>query len=171
MKRMENIVGICIHHSATPDGKVRDYDGIKRFHTQPSLNGDTITSAQFVAMQQTGVPGLRMAWEDIGYHFVIEMVNGAVEVTVGRSINYQGAHCPPLNVDHIGICIVGNYDLAPPPDALLKAAAALCRSLMETHRFHLDGIKYHCDYSTKTCPGSKFPKGGFLLEIAGEARP
>lgn len=171
MKRLDRIEGVMIHHSATPDGSARDADGIRRFHMQPALNGETITREQHAAMTREGVTGLRQTWEDVGYHYLIEMVRGEVQVILGRSTDYQGAHCPAVNATHLGICIVGNYDLAPPPDALLKAASNLIRSLMTTHRFDLRGVLYHCDYSTKTCPGAQFPKGGFLLEIAGESRP
>jgi hypothetical protein len=139
--------GICIHHSATPDGDHLDTAAIRRYHIQ--ANG----------------------WDDIGYHALVERVGGEVRVIPGRPMEFQGAHCPELNATHLGLCIVGNYDLAPPDSDLLDAAAAWCRQQMERYGMALKDIAYHCDWSSKTCPGRQFPKGGFLLALAGEERP
>lgn len=139
--------GICIHHSATKDGGHKDTDAIRRYHIE--TNG----------------------WDDIGYHALIERIDGVVQVVPGRDIAMQGAHCPPLNKSHLGLCIVGNFDLAAPDNELLDAAAAWCLEQMETYQMRLIDIVYHCDYSAKTCPGRHFPRGGFLLQLAGEERP
>lgn len=98
-------------------------------------------------------------------------MDGKPQVTVGRPAEYQGAHCPALNATHLGVCIVGNYDLAPPDDDMLDALRGLCLQLMERRHIPYRGIAYHCDYSHKSCPGSQFPKTGFLLDLAGEKRP
>ncbi|WP_020675558.1 peptidoglycan recognition protein family protein [Geopsychrobacter electrodiphilus] len=140
-------IGICIHHSATTDGSHLDADAIRRYHIQ--TNG----------------------WDDIGYHALVERVNGQIRVVPGRSIEMQGAHCPALNASYLGLCIVGNFDLTTPDNDLLDVAAAWCRQQMEHYKMDLRRIVYHCDYSSKTCPGMNFPKGGFLLQLAGEERP
>ncbi len=149
MRRFKNSPkGICIHHSLTADGYVKqDTDAIRRYHVE--TNG----------------------WDEIGYHYLVERIDGVPQVTTGRPAEYQGAHCPALNATHFGICIVGNYDLAPPDRDMLDTLRDLCNHLMEGHRILYRDIAYHCDYSHKSCPGNLFPKTGFLLDLAGEVRP
>lgn len=164
-------IGICIHHSLTRDGKTVDTAAIRRFHTSPALNGVIISMEDYRKHKAAGVDGLKAPWDDIGYHALIERVDGVVKVLPGRSERMQGAHCPPLNATHLGLCIVGNFDLAAPDDDLLQVAASWCRGQMQRYNMQLRNITYHCDHSSKTCPGSQFPKAGFLLDLAGERRP
>lgn len=140
-------IGICIHHSATQDGRHLDTEAIRRYHVD--VNG----------------------WDDIGYHAVVERVNGVPLVHPGRPMVMQGAHCPQLNATHFGLCIVGNFDLDAPDNDLLDVAADWCRQQMEQNHMQLKNIEYHCDYSHKTCPGKQFPKAGFLLQLVDEVRP
>jgi len=140
-------IGICIHHSATADGEHLDTEAIRRYHVDH--NG----------------------WDDIGYHAVVERVDGRVVVYPGRELRYKGAHCPPLNSTHFGLCVVGNFDTTAPDDELLRAAATWCRAIMAEYHMPLKGLVYHCDYAVKSCPGEQFPKAGFLMEVAAEPRP
>ncbi|MDD3899183.1 MAG: hypothetical protein PHE82_09595, partial [Syntrophomonadaceae bacterium] len=69
---------IVLHHSATPDGIIyEDFDAIKRGH-------------------------LARGYRDIGYHWVIELVNGVLTAAPGRPEWDTGAHCPGRNTDGIG---------------------------------------------------------------------
>ena len=77
MKPLGEPTEIDIHHSASPL-KTTVAD-IRRWH-------------------------VAKGWADIGYHYVID---GNAKTHVGRSLRYQGAHCPP-NKHRIGICVVGN---------------------------------------------------------------
>ncbi len=140
-------IGICIHHSATPDGGHLDTAAFRRYHVE--VNG----------------------WDEIGYHSVVERVDGVVTVVPGRSEEFCGAHCPPLNSTHLGLCIAGNFDLTDPDDELLRAAENWCREKMDQYRIAARNITYHCDHSPKTCPGTRFPKAGFLLALCDERRP
>lgn len=164
-------IGIGIHHSATSDGKHLDTDGIRYFHMHPALNGTTISHDEYLHHRLAKTPGLKAPWDEIGYHRLIERVDGRVQVIAGRSFEFEGAHEPQLNATHLGLCIIGNFDLASPDNELLDTAAEECLRLMNTFQIRLKNVVYHCDYSTKTCPGVHFPKGGFLLQLAGEARP
>ena len=140
--------GICIHHSAVDDNPTaNDTEAYRRYHVK--ANG----------------------WDDIGYHFVVERINGAPLVKAGRPIAYQGAHCPDLNATHIGICLAGNFDKYPPDADMLETLETLCRDLIAKYNIPAHEVTYHCRYSTKTCPGKKFPQSGFLLSLGGEVRP
>lgn len=129
--------GIVIHHSLTKDGKTVDWDGIKRYH-----------------MQEKG-------WADIGYHAGVERINGVLTALTGRPLDMIGAHCLGHN-DCLGICIVGNFDLAPPDDETLRYAAALVSGYLRMFDLEIDSIHRHHEYAPKSCPGTQFPWDTFI---------
>lgn len=141
-------IGIMIHHSAVADNPTaNDTEAYKRYHVK--ANG----------------------WDTIGYHAVTERYNGIVKTIAGRSEEYQGAHCPDVNATHLGICIAGNFDVTTPDADLMAEVERHCRYWMKKYNIPAHEVTYHCRYSTKTCPGKKFPQSGFLLALAGEKRP
>lgn len=127
---------IIIHHSATADGRVMDYKAIRKYHIE------------------------NRGWGDIGYHVVIEMVDGEPVVILGRSLEYFGAHTTGKN-DAIGICVVGNYDLTVPDSRLLDKLEMVI-SFFKTI-YPIEKVSGHFHYSSKTCPGTKFPIERFLM--------
>lgn len=129
--------GVIIHHSLTKDGKVEDWDGIKRYH-----------------MEEKG-------WSDIGYHAGVERINGVLTALTGRPLNMTGGHCLGHN-DTIGICIVGNFDLAPPDGEMLRYAAALAAGYLRMFELPIETLQRHHDYAEKSCPGTQFPWGKFV---------
>lgn len=120
---------IVLHHSATKDGAVRDFDAILREH-------------------------LARGYKDIGYHYVIEKVNGKYIVIPGRAEHDVGAHCINRNVDGIGICLVGNYEIDTPTEMQYKIIADLCKDIMSRHP--IKEIGRHRDYNATACPGKNF---------------
>jgi hypothetical protein len=136
--------GIMIHHSLTKDGVVKDWDAIKRYHIET------------------------MGWKDIGYHLGIEWVFDHYEYQIGRPLNMPGAHCKEngQNTKTIGICLVGNYDLAPPSKEQLKLLGKLCRELMAAYKINIENIRFHRQYATyKSCPGTLLSKSDILKAI------
>lgn len=98
-----------------------------------------------------------LPWNDIGYHFGIEKVNGQYEILIGRPITEYGAQCKGMNNKSLGICFVGNYDLEEPPEEMLQVAATrLIKPLLEISGLKPEYIKGHGDYANKNCPGEKF---------------
>ena len=132
--------GVIIHHSLTKDGKTVDWDGIKRYH-----------------MQEKG-------WSDIGYHLGVERINGVLTALTGRPLDKIGAHCLGHN-DCIGICIVGNFDLAPPDDETLRYAAALVSGYLRMFELEVASIHRHHEYHPKSCPGTRFPWETFIAYV------
>ncbi len=121
---------IVLHHSATPDGEVyRDFDSIKKAH-------------------------IAKGWKDIGYHWVIEKVNGALTATPGRPESIEGAHCLGRNFDGIGVCCVGNFEIEAPSEELYAFVAQVCRGIMLGHP--IKEIGGHRDYYATACPGKNF---------------
>lgn len=126
-------VGVVIHHSLTKDGKQVDWDAIKKYHME--TNG----------------------WDDIGYHAGVERINGVLTGLTGRPVNMQGGHTKGHN-NTIGICIVGNFDKAPPDDELLTYSASLTAGYMRLFGLGMDTLHMHREYAPyKSCPGTEFP--------------
>lgn len=137
---------IVIHHSLTDDGKTLSWQAIRDYHIK--TNG----------------------WRDIAYHYGIELVNDHVEILVGRMIDEEGAHCKERQMNHrgIGICIVGNFDQAPPPKDKWDAAVDLTKALMRTLGIPAREVYGHgeiCGY--KSCPGKLFDMNKFRAQLGG----
>jgi hypothetical protein len=131
--------GIIIHHSATVDGNTYSWGAIKRYHK------------------------VTKGWDDIGYHFGIERINGETVMLTGRGLEWQGAHCLGHN-DTIGICVVGNYDLVPPSSDKVGLLLRLISGLLEMFPdLKPDDVRYHRDFAPKTCPGNYFVEREFLV--------
>jgi hypothetical protein len=130
-------IGIVIHHSLTKDGQTVDWDGIKHYH-----------------MQEKG-------WSDIGYHAGVERINGELTTLTGRPIDMVGAHTIGHN-DTLGICIVGNFDQAPPDEELLTYAAQVTAGYLRLAGLPVESIHRHHEYAEKSCPGKLFPWEHFI---------
>lgn len=127
---MRPINEIIIHCSATAEGKDFKAADIRRWHVQG--NG----------------------WNDIGYHFVIDL-DGTVEV--GRPVAQQGAHCTNHNKTTIGICYVGGCaaDGKTPKDTRTEAQKKSLRELVAVLRScfpTITKVSGHRDYANKACP-------------------
>jgi hypothetical protein len=146
---------IIIHHSLTKDGDTVSWGAIRRYH-----------------MEERG-------WDDIGYHFGIERINGRYEVLIGRMPNVVGAHCKELgmNSNAFGVCLVGNFDEAPPHPDQLFATQLLCAFLCREYHIPPANILGHRDIGLligydwkagqyKSCPGKLFDIESFRIEVA-----
>jgi len=134
-----NPTKIVVHHSLTADGPTVSWNAIRDYHV--NVNG----------------------WKDIAYHYGIEQIGDRFDILKGRMDNEVGAHCIGFNENSLGICLVGNFDAAPPPAAQVDLLRKLCRSLMEIYGIKADGVLGHRETYTlrgvpveKTCPGSSF---------------
>lgn len=129
---------IIIHHSWTEDGLSIDSSAIKRYHKN-------------------------LGWSDVGYHYLVELVNGEYVIIKGRMDNEVGAHCKGFNDRSLGICFVGNFDDESPSMQLLEVATRLIKSLNEIYDIPINNVLGHREtYELlnkpveKTCPGKKF---------------
>ena len=64
-----------------------------------------------------------------------------------------------MNFNSIGICFIGNYDLAPPPDAMMKRAVEVFAPIIR--RLNIEYVRPHSEFAAKTCPGKQFPMQRF----------
>jgi len=128
---------IVLHHSFTEDGKTLNWSTIRKYHKE--YNG----------------------WSDVGYHFGIEDIYGEYEVLVGRPLTRPGAHCKQksMNTKSIGICFVGNYDLAKPDmNMILVCMNRIILPLCKIYDIGWNNIVGHREVTgvQKSCPGSQF---------------
>lgn len=95
-KSKRKITEIIVHCSATPEGRNKTVDEIRKDHK-------------------------KQGWSDIGYHYVIYR-DGSIHN--GRDVDLVGAHCAKggHNQNSIGVCYIGGVENKPnTPYYLLKA--------------------------------------------------
>ena len=168
---------IVIHHSATPDGRTFNTSAIRRYHTSFRIDGVSVPEADFRVRKAAG-DGVRFEepWRNIGYHYMIEEVDGGIEVIVGRWVPEVGAHCKEggMNQVGVGICIVGNFDVEVPDVRVWTKARELVRFLMASHVILSKNVLGHREAQAlagvpveqrKTCPGRLWNMERFRQEI------
>lgn len=89
-------------------------------------------------------------YADVGYHYLI---NEAGKIYEGREITVRGAHTGGYNTGTVGVVLLGNFELAAPPDLQIRLAKKLIQFLIEQYGItHLAG---HRDFQPDetVCPG------------------
>lgn len=132
---------LVLHHSGTVSGSVQS------IHAEHTRRRDA-----------SGNP-----WKGIGYHFVIGngsgMQDGAVESTFRWKQQLHGAHAGNAlhNARGIGICLIGNFENAPPTSAQLASLRNLLTQLCSRFQIAPDDIVGHSAVRKTACPGRLFP--------------
>ncbi len=123
-------------------------------------------------------------WDELGYHFVITNGNGGVDgkVTVGPRwpVQKHGAHVRVSKTDDnywnrygIGICLVGDFNLARPTRQQLENAARLVAYLQQQYNIPDEKVIGHNQVQgAKTdCPGRLFPYQTLMSRVHEIRRP
>lgn len=139
---------LVVHHSLTKDGKVPNIQAIRRYHTN------------------------NLGWKDVGYHFLIERVNGRCEAFLGRPLTMTGAHTKQqgMNNKAIGVMFTGNFDQeAPDEDLLVYGVRYVVAPMLQTFPIPVERVHMHRDFALyKSCPGKLFPWEHFLSMVRTE---
>ena len=130
---------VIVHHSGGNDGPEDNTAGIRHWHMGTPPNGP--------------VDG---PYRDIAYNCTVEQINGEYEAIIGRPWDWSGAHTLGENFDSLGICLIGNFDLAPPPDAQLKVAAKIVAMWLRLFSIKDTEIYRHSFFQNTDCPGLHF---------------
>jgi len=136
---------IVVHHSAGEDRPGLDAAGIRRYHRE------------------------ERGYLDIGYHALVEMVDGEPFALIGRPWHWPGAHCKGHNDRALGIAFVGNYSVDELPDALFHAGYNTIRTWMRLFAIPPERIFRHSDLAATECPGLLFPWARLLKLCGGKA--
>jgi hypothetical protein len=123
---------LVLHCSAGPDRILADWPAVIRYHV------DT------------------RGWEDVGYHYGLEFVQGDIVLQAGRPAWAKGSHCRAGGMNHrsIGLCVVGEFEHGPLLPALYWATVDAIAWLCRVHDIAPVEVYGHREFeSGKTCPG------------------
>ena len=156
---------IVMHHSTTPDGR-------------------TLSSGLF-RLDHMGLVDwsrwLKTPMDDTGYTYIVELYSYTdydyYEILMGRPETWAGGHCPQggMNNKSIGVCLVGNFDLAPPTDEMLiRTVRGVIVPVYYRYKWPVSElesrVRGHASYANdgRTCPGKLFPWPKFYTMIREE---
>ena len=125
---MRLVKEIIIHCSATREEQQVSVDTIRDWH-------------------------LAKGWNDIGYHFYIDL-DGTVNK--GRDIDKIGAHCKGHNRNSIGICYCGGVESdgkTPKDTRTQEQKDSLLHVLKTLKAMYPEAVIYsHSEFAAKACP-------------------
>lgn len=149
---------IIIHHSLTKDGRVNDWNAIRKYHMSYALDGNIISKERALQLLGQGVKGIKYPYIEIGYHGGVELVGDKYVWQIGRSVKTAGAHTRGYNNQSLGVCFVGNYDLIKPPEEMLELGAEKIAIWVKQFGLKIADIRTHHEFASyKSCPGKLFP--------------
>ena len=131
---------ILLHHSLTRDSQTVSWDAIRRYHVET------------------------LGWNDIGYHYGIELIGDRYEILQGRFVPEPGAHCKENEMTRksVGICFIGNFDEVEPPKEQWDLGVKLVKSLIYMLEIPINRVRGHREYAGyKSCPGKMFDLAAF----------
>jgi len=132
---------IILHHSGGPDGEGNTTAAIRRYHIET------------------------LGWQDVGYHALAENIGGSLEIVMGRPWDMNGAHTIGQNDHALGICIVGNWNLEPPPDGQLLVAARFVAMWLRMFDITDTELYRHSYFADTDCPGHAFDLERFRMMV------
>lgn len=91
-------------------------------------------------------------YSGIGYQFYITKDGMIYE---GRDLNAVGAHCLGYNINSIGICFEGNFEIEKATEKQIESGRNLIKHLKNI--YPNAEVKQHKDLYATVCPGKNFP--------------
>lgn len=143
-----NIEYIVIHHSASADTALEDFDAIFNWHTgNPNVD-----------------PPVGRGWRDIGYHAVVERLENSPSAQFGRPDHTPGAHVFGHNSSTLGCCFVGNFNNGPPNMDLIRYGAfRVIAPWCVQYHVQVEQVVGHNEVpgTSTDCPGTFFDMDAF----------
>lgn len=177
-KPIKDWKGICLHHSATVDGKVNDIEAIRRFHKSWRVDGVIVDEKTYTRkLKDNDGHTFLKPWKEIGYHFLTEQRGEEIVWDFGRPLDMDGAHAGTsksnfFNTAYIGVCAVGNYDKIEPPKEIWDTCLEICRVLTSYFEIPKQCVIGHREVydqlfitREKTCPGLKWDLQAFRDQL------
>lgn len=114
----------------------------------------------------------RKGWDGLGYHFVIgngsRTEDGRIETGYRWADQLDGAHAKrEWNARAIGICLVGDFEKAPPSPAQLASLESLCAWLCRRCGIPPENVVGHgaTEGNRTLCPGRLFDLPGLRARL------
>lgn len=127
---------IVVHHTVSPDTVAPNADSIRRYH-----------------MEDRG-------YADVGYHALVELDGDKYIIVKGRPEHMQGAHTYGRNHTDLGVALIGDFTVFPPPLEQLVVAARQCAKWCREYSISPMTIRPHRVWGAKggptECPGRAF---------------
>jgi hypothetical protein len=125
--------GVVLHHIGAP------------WYGQPLVE-------QYLRNIQAFHTGPEREWEDIAYHYLIDLQGG---VWAGRPPEVRGN--PSVYYESLGlvlICFIGDYTLQQPGSDQLTAASKTAAWLLRRYNLPLTALDTHRNHTQTECPGN-----------------
>ena len=116
-------------------------------------------------------------WCDLGYNFLVDRFGRAFEGRYGGAqLPVLGAHTASYNANSFGVAVIGNFEKATPPQAMLEMTARVIAWKLDANyrsplaTIVLDGSRLHTvsghrDAKATACPGTElYKKLGWLKQ-------
>lgn len=144
---MRPIRRIIIHCTASDDDPSLNFDNIRDYHTRDR------------------------GWSDIGYHAVIEVVDGVAVTVLGRPWHVQGAHAAGHNHDTLGFAVVHDGEGEVPPSLWNELLFRVCDACIQ-YGIPANNVIGHRELPgvTKACPGKRFDMERFRTAVRAVLR-
>ncbi|MCG3212250.1 MAG: hypothetical protein FOGNACKC_05898 [Anaerolineae bacterium] len=147
--QIQNLVGQLLVHDSKRYVN-RPLDAIKRviIHhagTPPSVTVQRIAEYQ---VKTKDLPG-------ITWHYCTT-ADGQVYQT--QPLTVTAAHAGQNSLDSVGICLVGNFTDAPPPEAQLNATASVLAQVLASLKLGLDQVVGYSEIAVTGSPGATWPQ-------------
>jgi hypothetical protein len=126
--------------------------GVSLHHTGVTWNGDP-PPEQYLRNVQAFHVGPVREWEDIAYHFLIDLDG---RVWAGRPPTVRGN--PSIYYDPSGlilICLLGDYEYQQPNEEQIATAARTAAWAIGQFKMRGDALSGHRDHAPTTCPGEQ----------------
>ena len=117
---------------------------------------------------QKSVNGLKSFYEGKGWSNGPHLFIAEDGIWLFTPMNIQGIHAGTGNTKSIGIEIVGDYDNEVWTGKTKENVIGVVKALMSKLGIKEDEIKFHRDYSTKSCPGKAITKEWVLKQLKPE---
>jgi hypothetical protein len=135
---------IALHHSLTQDSGAVSWNAIRNYHTKVK----------------------NPPWDDIGYHYGLELIGDHYEILMGRMPDIKGAHCIGLNGMSLGVVFVGDFTSKCPPLKQWQLGVKLVKYLTSIYNIPTKNVIGHREWDlSRTCPGRMFDLAQFRAEL------
>jgi uncharacterized protein with LGFP repeats len=126
-------------------------------HHSATGNDYTPSESATIVRSIFGYHTRTLGWEDIAYNALVDKYGQVFEGRFGGITKpVEGSHTGGFNVNTWAVCMIGDFDNAPPPPAQLRAVGQLLG-----WRLNLDGVNPHGTVALASAGGpfTRFPHG------------